>query len=177
MVESGDSTAESSSRNPAGPNEERADGRPRSEGGASGTGASRISVKEDWANLDEYGRLIKYISVYREPGQAAAEEEGGEYQQRRVWYAPWKKKRVRVTKVDTDGAQFPEDWLVTDIHHGLSAQEVMNRRRRAGWNELVSEKENPFAKVLTYFRGPILYGKEWHFYKRRFDARAFANFV
>lgn len=119
---------------------------------------SRASVKEeDWANLDEYGKLVKYVSTYREPG--AAEEDLGEEELRRVWYAPWRKKRVRVRRVDESQGQFPDEWLTTDVREGLSSSEVSTRRSRAGWNELVSEKENPIAKILSYFRGPILYGK------------------
>lgn len=117
---------------------------------------SRVSYKEDYANLDEYGKLVKYASTYREgrPG----DEMQGEEEEKRVWYAPWKKRKVFVKHVDQQPGQFPEEWLVTDIRQGLPSSEVPVRRRRAGWNELVSEKENPIAKILSYFRGPILYG-------------------
>lgn len=118
---------------------------------------SRASIKEDWSNLDEYGKLVKYVSTYREPGKA--EEEVGDEELRRVWYAPWKKKKVRVRRVDETQGQFPDEWLLTDIREGLPTHEASTRRQRAGWNELVSEKENPIAKILSYFRGPILYGE------------------
>lgn len=121
-----------------------------------GSRISRASLKEDWANLDEYGKLVKYVSTFREGG--AVDEEEGEFVEKRIWYAPWKKRRVRVRKVDAGGANFPDDWLITDIREGLSNEEVSRRRQRAGWNELASEKENPIAKILSYFRGPILYG-------------------
>ncbi|GLA72916.1 hypothetical protein AtubIFM55763_003810 [Aspergillus tubingensis] len=119
---------------------------------------SRVSYKEDYANLDEYGKLVKYASTYREgrPG----DEMQGEEEEKRVWYAPWKKRKVFVKHVDQQPGQFPEEWLVTDIRQGLPSSEVPVRRRRAGWNELVSEKENPIAKILSYFRGPILYVME-----------------
>ncbi|PWY74717.1 plasma membrane H(+)ATPase [Aspergillus eucalypticola CBS 122712] len=119
---------------------------------------SRVSYKEDYANLDEYGKLVKYASTYREgrPG----DEVQGEEEEKRVWYAPWKKRKVFVKHVDQQPGQFPEDWLITDIRQGLPSSEVPVRRRRAGWNELVSEKENPIAKILSYFRGPILYVME-----------------
>ena len=113
---------------------------------------------EDWSNLDEYGRLVKYASTYHEPG-AVPQAQDEEVQEKRVWYAPWKKTRVRVKKSDLQTAQYPQDWLTTDIHHGLSSTEVHHRRSRSGWNELVSEKENPIAKFLSYFQGPILYGE------------------
>lgn len=119
---------------------------------------SRASIKEENpANLDEYGRLAKYISTHREGG---AEDQGDEEEvERRVWYAPWKKHRLHVKKVDQEPGQFPDEWRITDIREGLPTAEVPNRRRRSGWNELMSEKENPIAKILSYFRGPILYGK------------------
>lgn len=109
-------------------------------------------------NLDEYTRLVRYVSTYREPTEAEkeAEEEGKLV---RVWYAPWKKKRVRPKAAAEERAQYPEEWLLTDIKQGLSSEEVQIRRRRSGWNELVSEKANPIAKFLSYFKGPILYGQ------------------
>ncbi|PYH78526.1 putative plasma membrane H(+)ATPase [Aspergillus uvarum CBS 121591] len=118
---------------------------------------SRVSYKEDYANLDEYGKLVKYASTYREGGRG--DEGQGEEEMKRVWYAPWKKRKVFVKHVDQQQG-FPEEWLLTDIRRGLSSGEVPDRRRRSGWNELTSEKENPIAKILSYFRGPILYVME-----------------
>lgn len=112
---------------------------------------------EDWGNLDEYGKLVKYASTYREAGKTMEQQE--QVQEKRVWYAPWKKRRVRVKRTDAGQTQYPPEWLITDIHQGLSSTEVHTRRQRSGWNELVSEKENPIAKILSYFQGPILYGK------------------
>lgn len=59
------------------------------------------------------------------------------------------------------GADFetPDDWLTTDMKAGLKSHDVETRRRRTGWNELTTEKENLFLKFLSYFTGPILYGK------------------
>ncbi|KAL4886285.1 plasma membrane ATPase [Aspergillus karnatakaensis] len=151
-------------------------GDPEKEGTTGGTGApgkpgrvslsgdrrgsrrvSRASAKEDWSNLDEYGKLVKYIST---AGVGGKEEGEGEVEERRVWYAPWKKRKVQVKTTEEEPGKFPDDWLITDIKEGLPSGEIQNRRRRAGWNELVSEKENPIAKVLSYFRGPILYVME-----------------
>lgn len=115
-------------------------------------------------NLDEYGRLVKYVSTYREPGMVEEEEEGTEL--RRVWYAPWRKRRFRV-RAEVEPGKYPDEWLLTDVKQGLSEEEVLNRRRRSGWNELVSEKENPIAKFMSYFRGPILYGKACDILLRR----------
>lgn len=128
---------------------ERGDGRRSSR-------ISRASLKEDYANLDEYGKLVKYVSTFRDPN--ADREEEGDVIEKRVWYAPWKKRKVRVKKLEEKTGRFPEDWLITDIREGLSSEEVNHRRRSSGWNELVSEKENPIAKILSYFQGPILYG-------------------
>lgn len=116
---------------------------------------SRSSTRtEDYANLDEYGKLVKYISTFREKGDEEGEQN---YEEKRVWYAPWKKRKI-YRKTQEEPGKYPEDWLITDISQGLPSSEIQNRRRRSGWNELVSEKENPVAKILSYFRGPILYG-------------------
>jgi H+-transporting ATPase len=109
--------------------------------------------------LDEYERIVKYASTYHEPSREDEEAEEGEL--KRLWYAPWKKRRVQ--KRQPEGQQrFPDEWLLTDIKQGLSEQEVYNRRRHTGWNELTSEKENPITKFISYFQGPILYGELSH---------------
>ncbi|KAJ5649719.1 ATPase P-type K/Mg/Cd/Cu/Zn/Na/Ca/Na/H-transporter [Penicillium longicatenatum] len=130
---------------------ERADGR-------RGSRISRASLKEDYAQLDEYGKLVKYVSTFQNAD--ANLEDQGDYEEKRLWYAPWKKRKVRVKSVEESAGMYPDDWLITDIREGLSSEDVNVRRRRSGWNELVSEKENPIAKVLSYFRGPILYVME-----------------
>ncbi|OJJ53917.1 hypothetical protein ASPSYDRAFT_161859 [Aspergillus sydowii CBS 593.65] len=118
---------------------------------------SRSSTRtEDYANLDEYGKLVKYISTFRDKGDEGGEEH---VEERRIWYAPWKKRKIHLKEQEEPG-KYPEDWLITDISQGLPSSEIQNRRRRSGWNELVSEKENPVAKILSYFRGPILYVME-----------------
>lgn len=113
-----------------------------------------VSVAHD-PNLNEYERLVKYVSIYREPGRGETLNEDGEM--KRVWYAPWKKTWVPA-KAAMDATQhFPDDWLITDIKQGLTEEEANNRRRRSGWNELISQKENPIEKFISYFQGPILY--------------------
>lgn len=119
---------------------------------------SRASIKEDWGNLDEYGKLVKYVSTFREAGDSKAGDE--EEIEKRVWYAPWRIRKLHVRKADQDPGQFPDEWRITDIREGLASSNVPERRRRSGWNELTAEKENPVAKIISYFRGPILYGKE-----------------
>ena len=53
----------------------------------------------------------------------------------------------------------PDEWLNADIKQGLTNSEVESRRKRMGWNEITSDKENLFIKFLMFFTGPILYGK------------------
>lgn len=53
----------------------------------------------------------------------------------------------------------PEEWLTADIKQGISSHDVETRRKRFGWNEISTEKENMFLKFLSFFTGPILYGK------------------
>jgi H+-transporting ATPase len=122
-----------------------------------GSRISRASLSGDWANLDEYGKLVKYLSTFRDPNAEAQDE--GDVMEKRVWYAPWKKRKVHIRKLEGETGKFPDEWTLTDIREGLSSEEVPRRRRRSGWNELASEKENPIAKVLSYFQGPILYGE------------------
>lgn len=69
----------------------------------------------------------------------------------------WKKKKSSAESGET--FQAPEEWMNTDMKQGLSEQEVNDRRKRSGFNELTTEKENMFLKFLGYFQGPILYGK------------------
>lgn len=117
-------------------------------------GSTQLAMAND-EDLDEYGKLSRYISTYRESVVKPGEDEG-EIIEKRVWYAPWKKRRFRVRKVE--GTGYPDEWLMTNIQHGLTSHEAETRRRRAGYNELSAEKENLLAKFITYFQGPILYG-------------------
>lgn len=117
---------------------------------------SAVSYKED-AKIDEYTRLVRFISTYRDTlGKTNADE--GEIRESRVWFAPWRKKKFRWKYIGA-GLQYPNEWSFTDINHGLSDSEVDQRRKIAGFNELTSEKINQFRKILSYFQGPILYGK------------------
>ena len=109
----------------------------------------------------EYANLIRYISTYRDrrfskaPSQASGEGED----------ATAKKKKPLLARLFPGRAgpgelfEVPDEWLTTDIKQGLTEAEVEERRRKAGYNELVTEKENLFLKFLGYFKGPILYGK------------------
>ena len=59
---------------------------------------------------------------------------------------------------DSDIPTVPDEWLDADIKQGISNSDVESRRKRFGWNEISTEKENLFLKFLSYFTGPILYG-------------------
>lgn len=116
--------------------------------------ASVISYRED-AKLDEYTRLVRFMSTYQDKKR---DPEEGEIRESRVWYAPWQKKKYRWKYIGS-AKEYPEEWRFTDIYQGLSVPEVETRQRTAGFNELTAEKTNQFRKVLGYFQGPILYGR------------------
>lgn len=106
----------------------------------------------------EYTKLVRYISTYnseRRRSMASGMSGEDEEPKKAPWYAPWKKAKA------TAGGPFemPDDWVNTNMQQGLSAHEVESRRKRTGWNELTTEKENMFIKFLMFFTGPILYGK------------------
>lgn len=99
----------------------------------------------------EYGNLIRYISQYRDGRRASTV--GSEAPKKKHWWQ-------RAAKgAGGEGFETPEEWLNTDMKQGLSSHEVEQRRKKTGWNELTTEKENMFLKFLSYFTGPILYGK------------------
>lgn len=125
------------------------------ENGGADRRPSAISYKEDM-KLDEYTRLVRFMSTYR--GDEKGDKGEGEIRESRAWYAPWKKRKFRWKYVGA-GQAFPDEWRFTDIHQGLSDSDVDERRRSAGFNELTAEKTNQFRKILSYFQGPILYGK------------------
>lgn len=124
----------------------------------------RISFADGWdpdKDEGEYANLLRYISTYRDrrfskaPSQVSDKDVGD---------ATKKKKRGFFSKMFSEEKQdelfeVPEEWVMTDINSGLSSGEVENRRKKTGYNELTTEKENMFLKFLGYFRGPILYGE------------------
>ena len=59
----------------------------------------------------------------------------------------------------SEGFVTPDEWLETDLRSGLSSSDIEPRRKKTGWNELVTEKTNIFIQFIGYFRGPILYGE------------------
>lgn len=111
---------------------------------------------DDYEGLDEYAALQKFITTYRDPKAAHAEEEAEEGEAKKApWYAPWKK-----SKGGPGGdLTVPPAWLEADIQTGISESDVQARRKKFGWNEIVTEKENLFLKFLGFFQGPVLYSK------------------
>lgn len=109
---------------------------------------------DEKGELGEYGQLVRYISTYKDGRRASmsiAAEELEQPKKRRFW----QKKQKGPSG---EGFDTPEGWLATDMKQGLSNHEVEQRRKKTGWNELSTEKENLFLKFLGFFTGPILYG-------------------
>jgi H+-transporting ATPase len=126
-------------------------------GGAEKDSAPRLSLgggqqADDGQELGEYGNLVRYISNYRDGRRASTIGGDDETPKKKHW---WSRKGAAA------GSDFetPDEWLTTDLKTGLKSHEVEQRRKRTGWNELTTEKENMFLKFLSYFTGPILYGK------------------
>ena len=101
----------------------------------------------------EYGNLVRYISQYRD-GRRASTIPGGDDDMPKKKH--WWSRRAKGSS--GDGFETPDDWLNTDMKQGLKGHDVELRRKKTGWNELTTEKENMFLKFLSYFTGPILYG-------------------
>lgn len=129
------------------------------------TKRERISFADGWdpdKDEGEYANLIRYISTYRDrrfskaPSQVSGDDVAdASEKKKKPFYKRW------FTQGDGAGELYevPEEWLDTDIKQGLTSAEVEARRKKTGFNELATEKENMFLKFVGYFRGPILYGK------------------
>jgi len=109
---------------------------------------------------DEYANLVRFISTYRDGRRKSTislgsrAEDMDEEKKVPAWKF-WAKKK------NTGNEEFvaPEEWMQTDMHAGLTTSDVDARRKKAGFNELTTEKTNLFIQFLSYFQGPILYGK------------------
>jgi H+-transporting ATPase len=126
----------------------------------------RDALPEKVENSDEYTNLLRYIQTYRDgrrkstasgiTGTGDNPEDAADASQtkKRPWWAFWRKNG------GGSGEDFetPDEWIGTDLSTGLTSAEVENRRKKTGWNELTTEKENLFIKFLSFFTGPILYG-------------------
>jgi H+-transporting ATPase len=122
-------------------------------GNANGSGSSQQGLTDD---LGEYPALDRYISTYRD--EMLPQEDTGGPRKKKPWWKFWQ-FQSDAPHEDTRKNGPPEEWFSSDIRTGIRSEDVDERRRFSGWNELTSEKENMFVKFLSYFTGPILYGK------------------
>lgn len=113
----------------------------------------------DGPALDEYSALNRYISTARERRRGSTSSAGAleEGEKKKKGWQFWKSAGSGASSDEPFVA--PEEWLDTDIRAGLKGSDIEPRRRKTGWNELVTEKTNLFVQFIGYFRGPILYGK------------------
>lgn len=133
-------------------------------------GASMAGGEDDFdggavgGGNDEYSNLIRYISTYRDGRRKSTISLGSKAEDMQDEKVPGWKFWARKPKSQSSGDdtfQAPEEWMNTQLREGLTEGEVENRRKKAGWNELTTEKENMFLKFLGYFQGPILYGQSF----------------
>lgn len=150
---------------------EKQNSHPNAEGGS----RRQITIQpddrqaDDRQEKDEYIALDRYVSTLRGSRRRSSVSQIDEdvtSHDRVPWWAPWRhvKSRMKRKEDDSDdsgkdqGFTVPDTWLNTTIHDGLKGDDVQQRRKKSGWNELTAEKENMFLKFLGYFQGPILYG-------------------
>lgn len=113
------------------------------------------------SDLGEFEALDRFITTYDHERRSSLAS-SGRLSEKRKWWKFWKSDKATPGGVEIPTGVLgkpPGSWLETDIHHGITELQVEERRKRFGWNELVSEKENMIAKIFGYFTGPILYGR------------------
>ncbi|KAH8653431.1 plasma membrane H+-ATPase [Xylariales sp. PMI_506] len=112
--------------------------------------------------LDEYRALVRFVDTYRDPRAAeeVVEEDFSAQSKPRPWWAFWRGGKAGYSAASKSDFETPSDWLSTDLQEGLNDMEVERRRKYAGWNELVTEKENMLLKFIGFFQGPVLYVME-----------------
>ncbi|GAM40336.1 hypothetical protein EIK77_010828 [Talaromyces pinophilus] len=116
-------------------------------------------INNDGAALDEYTALNRYISTARDRRRGSTSSAGGLNEGDKPKKSWWK---FGGSGAATSNEPFiaPDDWVDTDIRAGLKSSDIESRRRKTGYNELVTEKTNLFVQFIGYFRGPILYVME-----------------
>lgn len=141
-------------RKPHGEKDEEAggSGNANGSGNTNGSSSSQQGLNDD---LSEYPALDRYISTYRD--EALPQDEGDGKRKKKPWWKFWQFQSDAHEEDKRSGP--PEEWFASDIRTGIRGDEVEERRRFSGWNELSAEKENMFAKFLGFFTGPILYGE------------------
>jgi H+-transporting ATPase len=121
-------------------------------------------VNDSAAPLEEYTALNRYISTARDRRRGSTSTAGDVFDngksKKKPWWAFWRKSTLDDYDTEKD-EQFvaPDDWVETDIRHGLKTSDIEFRRKKSGWNELTTEHVNLFLQFIGYFRGPILYGE------------------
>ncbi|KAI1427089.1 E1-E2 ATPase-domain-containing protein [Xylaria sp. FL1777] len=114
------------------------------------------------SDLDEFEALDRFITTYEAERRASLISAQLPVKKRK-WWKFWQSDKA-APKVEAKPiavvGQPPDSWLETDIRLGITREMVDERRKRFGWNELTSEKENTLVKVFGYFTGPILYVME-----------------
>ncbi|KAI1101494.1 plasma-membrane proton-e [Jackrogersella minutella] len=125
-------------------------------------GDYRLKEPVKSSDLNEYEALDRFITNFDVERRASLASGTGKRRKSPKWWQFWKSKEGGIDDESepADVGKPPGAWLETDIQHGLSNAQVEERRKRFGWNELMAEKENMFAKVFSYFQGPILYVME-----------------
>jgi H+-transporting ATPase len=121
------------------------------------------SSSSDYDDFDEYTALQKYITTYRDLKASRTDDEEAarnaeDAKKSKPWWKFWRTGSSKHA-TEADPGAVPDEWLSTDISQGISERDVEPHRKRFGWNEIATEKENMWLKFLSYFQGPILYGK------------------
>ena len=134
---------------------------------ASTARSKSVSSVTAFEGMDEYSALQKFITLYRDPRQKQLDEgyNAADAGKDKKWWQFWRAGTSPNAKPQDTGVA-PEGWLDTDIRQGITSAEVENRRKRAGFNEITTEKTNLLKQFLSYFMGPILYGTD---FSPRFD--------
>ncbi|KAI6089288.1 plasma-membrane proton-e [Hypoxylon rubiginosum] len=125
-------------------------------------GDYRMKQPAKSSDLNEYEALDRFITNFDQERRASLASGLSKKKNPVKWWQFWKPMDADPDDglPASDVGKPPEAWLETDIHHGLTSAQVEERRRRFGYNELTAETENMFAKILSYFQGPILYVME-----------------
>lgn len=99
---------------------------------------------------DEYEKLLAFVDYEAERNKHGGDDDDDEEQveEKRVWYAPWKTRKVKSEKAK----KVPDDWLRTDIGHGLDDSEVEKRRGDFGYNGTRLSLHFPSSCLPTHDR-------------------------
>lgn len=121
----------------------------------------RDAKPNEGTEASEYGALNRYISSASEKaGGAASETNDAEGISKKPWWKFWRRSNAKSDATTNGQFEVPREWTETDIHSGLLDSDIESRRRKCGWNELGSKRQNMFLQFLSYFQGPILYGTQ-----------------